>query len=186
MSRLLANALGFQLVWLATVAGAGHGMAWTGPLAAVVFAGWVLSDKRTRSADIWLLMRALPIGYASDSLWAATGWIHFNSPWPGAPLAPFWILALWVGFILSINHSLQFLHGRTWLAGLLGAVSGPAAYYAAGNGFAAISFGITLPLMIPILALGWALLLPMLLGMSAYQRARTHICTTPKPTEVHK
>src|SRR3546814_5864243 len=88
MNRVLANAIGFQLVWLATVAGAAHGMAWAGPLAAFVFAAWVLSDKRTRSADVWLLVRALPIGYASDCLWAATGAIHFNASCPGPPLAP--------------------------------------------------------------------------------------------------
>src|SRR3546814_5025428 len=95
--------------------------------------------------------------------------------WPGPPLAPIWILALWVGFILSINHSLHFLRERIWLAALLGAVSGPAAYYAAGNGFSAISFGIPLPLLLPTLALAWGLLLPALLYMSAYQRvhART-------------
>lgn len=182
MNRALANAVGFQLVWLATVAGAGHGMAWAGPLAAFVFAIWVLSDKRTRSADVWLLLRVLPIGYASDSLWAATGAIEFSSPWPGAPLAPLWILALWVGFILSINHSLHFLRGRSWLAALLGACSGPAAYYAAGNGFSAISFGIALPWLLPILALTWALLLPSLLRMSTYQR--TH--ALPIPAEVRK
>lgn len=185
MNRLLANAIGFQLVWFATVAGAGHGMAWAGPLAAIVFAGWVLSDVRTRSADLWLLLRALPIGYVSDSLWVACGWMHFAEPWPSAPFAPIWILALWVGFVLSINHSLAFLRGRAWLAALLGAIFGPVAYYGAGKGFAAAMFDIELPVMMLILALAWAALLPLLIALSAHQRNRQRAAPMPVASEEH-
>ncbi|PIQ37307.1 MAG: hypothetical protein COW59_07890 [Lysobacterales bacterium CG17_big_fil_post_rev_8_21_14_2_50_64_11] len=185
MKRVLANAAGFQLVWFATVAGAGNGMAWTGPVAAMLFAGWVLSDARTRAADLWLLLRALPIGYASDSLWVACGWMHFAQPWPSPPFAPIWIIALWLGFILSINHSLVFLRGRPWPAALLGAVFGPAAYYAASNGFAAATFDIDVPAMMLILALAWAALLPLLLALGAHHHNRPRNAPMPITPKEH-
>ncbi|PKM15884.1 MAG: DUF2878 domain-containing protein [Gammaproteobacteria bacterium HGW-Gammaproteobacteria-2] len=182
MNRTIANAVGFQIVWFASVAGAGHGMGWSGPLAALLFAAWVLGEKRTRSADLWLLVRALPIGYASDSLWVACGWMQFAEPWPGLPLAPIWILALWTGFVLSINHSLSFLHGRPWLAALLGAIFGPAAYYAAANGFNATRFELDLPVMLLLLAMVWAVLLPLILTMSARHQALQRMPTVAIPT----
>jgi len=175
MNRAVANALGFQIVWFTTVAGVGHGLPWAGPLTAIVFAAWVLSDKTTRSADVWLLLRALPIGYMTDCVWVASGWIRFAEPWPAQPFAPIWILALWVGLILSINHSLVFLHQRPWLAMLLGAVSGPIAYYGASRGFSAAAFEIGFSTMMWILAITWAALLPLLLAMSAHYRRRLAI-----------
>ena len=39
----LGNVVGFQAVWLASVAGAGAGLAWAGPLAALVFAAAMLA-----------------------------------------------------------------------------------------------------------------------------------------------
>ena len=43
---------------------------------------------------------------------------------------PYWILAMWALFATTLNASLGWLHGRPALAGALGMLSGPLAYWA--------------------------------------------------------
>ena len=57
--------------------------------------------------------------------------------------APLWIIAMWVGFAATINHSLSWLDGKWFMAFLLGAVFGPLSYIT-GLKFGAIDFQITL------------------------------------------
>ena len=44
--------------------------------------------------------------------------------------APSWILALWLGFALTVNHSLGWLQEKPWLAALLAALFAPVSYLA--------------------------------------------------------
>jgi hypothetical protein len=87
-------------------------------------------------------------------------------PWP---LAPVWIIALWVLFAGTFDLSLQQIHGRPLLACLLGAVAAPLSYAAGGRMGAATmnpsflksyaAFGIVWGITVPALfALSSALL----------------------------
>jgi len=163
----LANAVGFQLVWLCCVAGAGSGRAWAGPLAASAFALLTLGFGGHARSDLRLLALALPIGLAFDSSLAALGWIHYADAWPAMHIAPAWILALWSGFALTLNHSLAFLKQRPALSALFGLVGGPMAYVAAERAFHAVQFAE--PQLFPLMALafGWAVAIPLLFRLDA-------------------
>jgi hypothetical protein len=161
----LANAIGFQLVWLCCVAGAGAAYGWIGPLAAAIFAVFVIATGGQARNDLRLLVLTVPLGAASDSLFAASGWLHYAQPWPSAMLAPAWIVAMWVGFALTLNHSLAFLRQRPLLSALLGLACGPLAYLTAERVFHAVVIAApTLPAL-SALAIGWAILLPLLFRM---------------------
>ena len=156
------NVLGFQAVWLASVAGAGAGLPWAGPLAAALFTALTLRFGRRARADLRLLAVALPLGLALDSGFAASGWLVYAEAWPWASMAPVWIWSLWVGFALTLNHSMAFLRDRPLAAALLGAIGGPLAYWSAAGAFDAVSFGAPVAWVVGALAVGWATLLPLL------------------------
>lgn len=156
------NVVGFQAVWLASVAGAGAGLPWAGPLAAALFAALVLRFGGKARADLRLLAVAMPLGLALDSAFAASGWLVYAEAWPWASLAPVWIWSLWVGFTLTLNHSMAFLRERPLAAMVLGLVGGPLAYWTAAGAFDAVSFGAPVAWVIGALAVGWAAVLPLL------------------------
>ena len=82
-----------------------------------------------------------------------------------AALPPPWMIALWANFATTLNLSLAGLQNRPGLAALLGLVGGPLAYWG-GAGLGAMTFIAPLPALIT-LALGWALLTPLLLTLAA-------------------
>lgn len=166
MKPWLANALVFQLAWLAAVGGAARGWWWCGPAAALMFALWQLPRSAAPRADAWLMACAGVVGFAVDSLWAFTGLVVFDEPGPWPRLAPAWIVSLWVSFALTLNHSMAALKAHPWLAALLGAAGGPLAYGVAENAWGAIVLSV--PAWQPLLALGiaWGVLTPALLALS--------------------
>ncbi len=170
---LLGNVVGFQAVWLASIAGAGAGYAWTGPLAAIVFAAATLAFGGKARADLRLLALALPLGLLLDSAFAASGWLVYAEPWPWTWAAPVWIWALWVGFAMTLNHSMGFLRGQPWLAAAFGALGGPLAYWTAAGAFDAVSFGRPVLWVLLALAIGWAAILPLLFALDQRLGAAT-------------
>jgi len=158
----LANALGYQCVWLCCVAGAGSARGWLGPLAAATFAALTIAFGGKARSDLRVVAVAVPLGFAFDSALAASGWLHYAQAWPSPMLAPAWIGALWLGFAFTLNHSLSFLRQKPFWSAALGLIGGPLAYLAAERGFHAVT--IATPSLPPMLALaaGWAILLPLL------------------------
>lgn len=170
----LGNVLGFQAVWLASVAGAGAGLAWAGPLAALAFAAAMLAwGGRTRD-DLRLLAVALPLGLALDSAFAASGWLVYAEAWPWAGVAPAWIASLWVGFALTLNHSMARLRHWPLAAAALGLVGGPLAYWTAAGAFDAVSFGAPVTSVLVALAVGWAAVLPLVFAIDQRLDAAGH------------
>jgi hypothetical protein len=172
----LANAAGYQLVWLVSVIGAARGVPYAGPLAALSFALLVLAFGKQRRADLRLIPFALLIGAFADTLWIALGWLDYAAPWPSARLAPAWIVGIWLAFALTLNHSLAFLKRRHALAALLGAIGGPLAYWCAVRGFGAAHFNA--PAMTVLIGLGiaWALMVPLFVRIAEHWRIpETHV-----------
>lgn len=168
MNRALltaANVVGYQAVWLASVGGAGAGLAWAGPLAAAVFVAAMLAFGGRARQDLRLLAVALPLGVLLDTAFAASGWLRYAEPWPWAWAAPIWIWSLWAGFAMTLNHSMAFLRERPLAAALLGLFGGPLAYWAAAGAFDAVSFGAPVPWVMGALAIGWAVVLPALFAL---------------------
>lgn len=168
--HLIANALAFQGVWFACIVGASFGQAWPGVLAALAFAGATLVLGGQWRADLRTLAIALPLGLGLDCGFAAVGWLQYApaAAWPLA--APPWIAALWVGFAMTLNHSLAFLRGEPRLAALLGLVGGPLAYWGAAQGFGVVSLPAPAGMTLLALGLAWAAFLPLVFRLDALPR----------------
>lgn len=164
---VVINAALFQVVWFATVAGAGAGMWWAGLPALAAFAIWQLPRSRWPRADLALLACGVALGLAVDSLLIAGGWLRFATPQPSPQFAPVWILVLWAGFALTVNHSLAFLKRRPALAMLFGGLGGPLAYLGAQRLFAAVAFTAPQWHVLAALAVAWAISMPLLAAIGA-------------------
>jgi hypothetical protein len=169
----LPNVLGFQIVWCAAVGGAARDWWWAGPLALGLFALWQFSVTRWRGADFKLMLVAAVIGFAVDTLWVQLGWIEFRSALPWSTAAPVWIVAMWMGFALTLNHSLSALKSRFAVAVAFGVIGGPLAYWIAASVWgAAVIEGSLLPYL--GLAVSWGLITPLLLRLAEWLKpART-------------
>ena len=163
MKHWLPNAIGFQMVWICAVAGAAKGLWWAGPLALAAFATWQLSTSVQPRVDAQLMLGSALVGFGIDTLWIQAGLMRFVAPLPWDTVAPVWIVAMWMGFALTLNHSLATLKRHLVWAAVLGIVGGPLAYAAAGRAWQAVQ--LSEPNWIPYaaLALAWGLVTPALL-----------------------
>lgn len=156
--RFWANLVGYQLVWFAIVISASRGQPLFGIFASLIFIALQFSTSNTRRSDTRALLVALICGFLMDGALAATGWLQYASPLLSLP-APVWILALWMAFAMTLNHSMVFLRGRPVLAALLGGIGGPMAYLGAARGFNAVVFTAPAWHAIVLLSVGWAIAL---------------------------
>jgi hypothetical protein len=163
--NLFANFLLFQLAWFACVLGAANGHPWVGP---AVVAGLVVLHLRfvpEPRAESMLLVAAAVIGTAFDSLLVSTGWLAYPSGQWVEYMAPYWIIAMWVGFATTLNVSLNWLKHRPAMAAGFGAIGGPLAYLA-GEKLGGVIFTSSAAALVA-LAIGWGLIMPLLMALAA-------------------
>ncbi len=141
----IINAALFQLTWFACVLG---GTAWgLIGVATLVLFSFVCGSWRQ---DLVYAAAAVLIGAALDTLWIQLGVLDF-----GTLLSPIWILLMWLGLGLTVNHSLSFLHNKPLLAALLAACSAPLCYFA-GERFGAVI--IASPVGVMLISAAWGIL----------------------------
>lgn len=169
-ARIVVNLLVFEAAWFACVISAARGHPGIGIAAVVAAVALHLGSSRERARDAALIVVALAIGFAWDSLLARTGLVEYASPGPLPGWAPLWILALWALFVTILREPLQWLHGRTLLAALMGGVGGPLSY-AAAQRLGACRLPHFWQAMLT-LAAGWALITPLLVEWARRLRAR--------------
>ncbi|MCH9672026.1 MAG: DUF2878 domain-containing protein [Gammaproteobacteria bacterium] len=183
MNRLIvANLVAFNACWFANVLGGGNGIPWFGPmvtglwLTAHMF--WLNENGRTSIRLLWL---AGALGYAGDSALVALYVIAFpESAALGGP-STIWMVALWVAFAATLNHSMRWLQGRLALALIFGAIGGPLAYWS-GTKLGAITFPSTDTALVAV-GVEWAVLLPVLVYFSARWSPQSATRQVPLPTE---
>jgi hypothetical protein len=158
------NFIAFQLGWFACVLGAAHGMPWAGTGLALAIVAWHIGRAGEPRAELVLVLIAAGIGALWDSGLAALGWIHYSSGMLLEDAAPYWIVALWMLFATTLNLSLGWLKRSMPLAVLFGAIGGPLAYFGGAKlgALVLIEPGPALA----ALALGWAVLTPLLLKVA--------------------
>jgi hypothetical protein len=164
MKTVIINALLFQAGWLCCVlAGANH-LPWLGTLTALLIVGWHLGNATDARKELTLILIAGAIGALWDSALVYAGWLVYPSGTLLEGTAPHWIVAMWLLFATTLNVSLRWLKQRMLPAAVLGAIAGPAAYYAGYK-----LGGVQIPdigTAMSSLALGWALFMPLLLVLS--------------------
>lgn len=122
-SHLIGNAVLFQGTWFACVLGGAVDAPVWGYLGVALLLGTLIRRPGLQS-DLLLMAVLGAFGFALDTLWIRLDLLSYG----GAQLAPGWILALWLGFALTVNHSLAWLKAKPLLAGVLAAGSAPLTY----------------------------------------------------------
>lgn len=159
--------LWMQALWFGAVIGAAREQHWFAPLLLIGFAFWEFRPERRVDGDFQLMLIAVLIGLILDTTWVKIGWLKFTSGWDSSELAPLWILILWAGFALTLNHSLAWLQSRLLLAAVLGGISSPLSYLAAER-LGAVNIVSESGLWFVGLGLSWSLALPLLLWQASY------------------
>jgi hypothetical protein len=170
---LIKNFIGFQIGWFACVVGAAQGY----PLVAVAVASIIVILHLLRDNNLYselcLIISAVFIGIIWESLLLASGWLAYASSGVVSVFAPIWLVAMWALFATTINHSMAWLKNRYFLALLLGAVFGPLAFIA-GENLGAVMF-LDRTMALTSLAVGWAVLMPLLLWLAEQFKHRINI-----------
>jgi hypothetical protein len=175
----------YQIGWFVAVLGAAAGHPWWGLLAALPIAAihFMLDTARMREARRLAAVAAL--GLASDSLMGWSGVLRFEAPWPGAealPVAPPWLVGIWIMFAGTFGTTLKWLSARPWLAAGLGAVLGPLAY-GAGARLGAAAVGEPVWANLLVLAGVWAVLTPLLFRVHALTGGAGAVSRRARPAE---
>ena len=163
----------FQVGWFACVLAGAHGM--TG--VAVVAAGAVIAVSlwcfnTDRASDLRLFFAVTLIGFCMDTLNLQLRVFSLNGSPRFPQLCPLWLLAMWSMFAATLRGSLSWLAGRYGLAALLGAVGGTLSYHG-GARFGAVTMHPNRAFSVAVLALGWALVTPILFWLAHGSRLRT-------------
>ncbi|WP_084456482.1 DUF2878 domain-containing protein [Desulfogranum mediterraneum] len=154
---LLLNLALYQGVWLLSVLWADLGGVFSLPL---LLLHCLLSPYLGR--DILLMLVLLVLGCLLDGSLQALQFITFTEA--GRPI-PFWLAMIWLALATLPNHALAWLQGRPGLSAGFGALGGPLAYWA-GVELGAATFSQPLIPSLALLALVWAILWPLVMGLS--------------------
>lgn len=161
---LIANFATFQINWFACVLGGAHGLPWLGTGFALALIAVHLAWVARPRPELTLIVLTGLLGATLDSAWVSLGLLEFPSGILIEGTAPHWIVAMWMAFATTLNITFRWLKGRLLLAGLLGTVGGPLAYYA-GAELGGVSFP-SPALSLSALALSWGLAMPALIALS--------------------
>ena len=163
------NYVAFQACWLACILGAAAGMPILGPIAVAIFVALHLAVSKPgqeRAGRIKLLIIAGVIGYVADSALVLLGILAFP---PAAALGwptSLWMVALWVNLAATLNASMSWLGRSRPLAIVFGVIGGPLAYLA-GARLGAATLGPTLAGATLVIAVEWALAMPLLVRIAS-------------------
>lgn len=150
--KILANAVLFQLCWVACVVGGDSWALASLILLAIVHVGWVV-DRADLQYEFRLILPVISVGIGFDTLLFHLGWLSF--PQHSSFVIPFWLMALWLAFATTLRHSLAGLLKRYWIAALFGAAGAPWSYFL-GSKFGAVEAS---PAALIAISLFWAALL---------------------------
>ena len=139
----LVNAVLFKANWFACVLG---GTFWgalgiTGLLAFSVV-------RNTWRQDLALLALLAGVGALLD-----TTWIHLGILDYGTVFAPIWIIFLWMGLAMTLNHAMSLFQQRPLLGAILSGAAAPVTYLG-GQSLGAVS--VPTPELLGIVAVVWA------------------------------
>jgi len=177
---VVINFILYEIGWFACVIGAAKHMPWLG--VAVIFAIviWHLIQADQPKRELALLLIVMVIGGTFDQLllnhhlisYESHGWLNspqMNHPEMNHPqmdhIVPVWILALWAEFVTILNVSLRWMRDRWLIAVLFGTIGGPLAYMGAAK-LGAVTLNM-MPASYIALSVGWAILTPLILRLSA-------------------
>jgi hypothetical protein len=153
-----------QVGWFACVESAAHGAPWMGTLCVVALLAAHLRIVARPVEEFKLVLAVVVIGAVWETALVRAGLLAYPSGTIVRGTAPYWIPALWALFAAQLNTSYRWLKTRLALASLFGAIAGPLSFRA-GVALGALRF-VQPPAAVLALAIGWAVLLPLILLIS--------------------
>jgi hypothetical protein len=160
----IINVILYELGWGCCVLGAAWGYPLIGgglALVLVLVHLWLAGDCRQ---EVRLMLVAVLLGLLIDSGQQALGLFRFKPDGLGLVL-PLWVFVIWAQFATLFRYALSWLSSRYLLAVLFGAIGGPLAY-AGGVQLGAADFGPRPLFTMTVLAVIWALVVPLLVWIS--------------------
>ncbi|MEM7081449.1 MAG: DUF2878 domain-containing protein [Pseudomonadota bacterium] len=164
MKSIVTNLTLFKISWLACVIGAAAGMPWIGVLAILAASIVHIASAEIKSRTVALLASAALIGLVWESFMIVGGWLEYVDH--TGPIAPYWIIAMWVLFATTLNVGFRWLKDHLLVAALVGGIGGPMAF-AAGAKAGAVQFENPTTALV-IVGIGWALMMPLMVYISRY------------------
>jgi len=119
----LVNAGLFQITWFACVLGGAAGTSWWGAGALASLLAFSAAQPHLKS-DLRAALGLGVVGLGVETLWIWLGVLDYGA----VAVAPPWIVMLWMGVGLTLNHSLALFAQRPWLGGLLAGAGAPLSY----------------------------------------------------------
>ena len=117
--------------------GAANDLLLPGFLLTGVFLAWELQRSARPGALLVLVGVALLGGVIVDGGYALASIVAYRQP--AGPLAPWWILGLWIIFSLTLTESMGWMQQRRLIGSLMAGVAAPMSYFA-GYKLGAITF----------------------------------------------
>jgi hypothetical protein len=158
---LVLNFVIFQIGWFSSVLGGSWHLPWVGPLvvllAVLLHLWWA---RRPRQEAVLILLCGV-VGAIFDSYLVMQEWVTYPSGMMFESVAPYWIIGMWMLFATTLNVSLGWLKHKSIIAALMGFVAGPLSYVA-GARLGGLHF-VDQTAALTALAVGWAIMMPLLL-----------------------
>jgi hypothetical protein len=173
---MIINVILFQVSWFACVLGAANNLPYMGIIVTAGILAWHLIQVKAPKTELWLMGITLALGASFDQALLSFNLVTYMHHGWSSSVVPVWILALWLGFSTILNVSLRWMRNQHLVAILFGFVGGPLAYLSAEKLGAVV---ILSNISYVTLALGWAIITPLLLFISKRfdgfeQSARSH------------
>ena len=171
MKKLL-NFIQFQAVWFICILGAAQQWELTALFISLgILIGAVLISEN-RQHDLYLILIGVCLGFVIDTAMIQLGLMSYATHyWQN--VSPVWMSLIWAALVLTLQSSMSWLSHRYLLSAILGAISGPFAYWA-GVRMGAGSFN-DFHLAIVALSVIWCLVTPFLFYCSNQLRATHHV-----------
>ncbi|MEM8983885.1 MAG: DUF2878 domain-containing protein [Pseudomonadota bacterium] len=179
MKFSLINLLLFKLGWAAAVFSATYGEAWIGAATIAAIAAINLAMAAQPRRELLLLIAAATVGLIWESVLTAQGVLIYAQS-PSVPVAPYWIVAMWILLATTLNVSMRWMKKSPWLALLFGAIGGPLSFIA-GEKIGAVVFPQP-TLAIVVISIGWAVLVPAMLRIADIFNGHTTAALEPAVT----
>lgn len=148
----MINVVAYQCAWFACVLAAAAQRPVIGVAVAAAVVAWHLHTAPNPVRELQLVLIAIAVGAAFESLLAASGWVRIQ---------PVLMIAIWAAFATTFNVSLRSLRPHYVWAAVLAALGAPLAYYS-GSRLGALHWVNETSALVAI-ALGWAVLMPVLM-----------------------
>jgi len=167
--KKLINFIQFQAVWFFCIFGAAHQFELLAILISVGIIAWALLTSEHRTHDHGMILIGAILGIVIDSVLISLNLITFTTSY-WTSFAPLWMTPIWIALVLTLQSSMSWLSGRYMLAGVLGSISGPFAYWAGVRMGAGVVADLTITMI--CLSVIWLIITPALFYVSSLFKAR--------------